>query len=315
MISPNEDKPVINHDDTQPFEGLKISDKWKLLENLDNRTTCVQCNKSRKYFCYTCNIPVEEIKEYVPKVELPIDIDIIKHPKEIDGKSTAVHGAVLAPDHITIYTYPCMPDYPKNGEVILIYPAKTSVSVGEFIRNLSKNQKPTDHTDTEPASKRKFDNSRGSFKKAVFIDATWTQSKRIYKDPRFKNLPCVVLESRITQFWRSDKNTPRWFLSTIEAVHQFLIELHKAGLTVDKTTSIVTEKSTDNNRLQVSSNEMGAGSEELIDENDTENEIADEIIEYNGEYDNLLFFFRFMHHKIHTLYEHDDLLSYKRPLS
>ncbi|RZF44598.1 hypothetical protein LSTR_LSTR017057, partial [Laodelphax striatellus] len=75
-------------------------------------------------------------KLWTTELHLPIKIDIIKHPKEIDGKSTAVHGAVLAPDYINIYTYPCMPDYPKNGEVILIYPAKTSVSVGEFIRNL-----------------------------------------------------------------------------------------------------------------------------------------------------------------------------------
>lgn len=35
---------------------------------------------------------------------------------------------------------------------------------------------------------------------------------------------------------------------------------------------------------------------------------------YDGQYDNLLFFFRFMYSKIHTLYDHDQLKSYKRRL-
>lgn len=35
---------------------------------------------------------------------------------------------------------------------------------------------------------------------------------------------------------------------------------------------------------------------------------------YKGEYDNLLFFFCYMYSKIHTLYNHEDLHAYKRPL-
>jgi len=35
---------------------------------------------------------------------------------------------------------------------------------------------------------------------------------------------------------------------------------------------------------------------------------------YKGEYDNLLFFFCYMYSKIHTLYNHEDLQAYKRPL-
>lgn len=46
--------------------------------------------------------------------QLPIKIDIIKHPNETDGKSTAVHAKILAPNDVTIYTYPCIPDFEKN---------------------------------------------------------------------------------------------------------------------------------------------------------------------------------------------------------
>jgi len=45
--------------------------------------------------------------------QLPVKIDIIKHPNETDGKSTAVHARILAPADVTIYTYPCFPDYEK----------------------------------------------------------------------------------------------------------------------------------------------------------------------------------------------------------
>ena len=43
--------------------------------------------------------------------QLPFHIDVIKCPKEIPGKSTAVHAAILAKDHVTIYDYPVIPKY------------------------------------------------------------------------------------------------------------------------------------------------------------------------------------------------------------
>lgn len=42
--------------------------------------------------------------------QLPVKIDIIKHPNETDGKSTAVHAKLIAPNDVNIYTYPCIPD-------------------------------------------------------------------------------------------------------------------------------------------------------------------------------------------------------------
>lgn len=83
-------------------------------------------------------------------------------------------------------------------------------------------------------------------------------------------IPCIKLQLRLSQFWRHHKGSPRWFLSTIEAIHQLLVEY------------------TDIN-----------GSENASLEN----------------YDNLLFFFRFMYEKIHILYEHDELKAYRRPVN
>lgn len=52
--------------------------------------------------------------------------------------------------------------------------------------------------------------------RAVFIDSTWNQSRSIYKDPRINQLRTVVLQNRLSQFWRHQKGSPRWFLATIE---------------------------------------------------------------------------------------------------
>ena len=52
---------------------------------------------------------------------MPVKIDIIKHAREIDGKSTAAHAAVLAPGDVNIYTYPCIPDYGADERVTNSY--------------------------------------------------------------------------------------------------------------------------------------------------------------------------------------------------
>lgn len=98
-----------------PFDFMKIDDN-QFLESIDGRMACSKCKKSRKFFCYTCYVPVPGLENQLPKVKLPVQIDIIKHQQEIDGKSTAIHAAILAPDNVNIYTYPNIPEYRSNIE-------------------------------------------------------------------------------------------------------------------------------------------------------------------------------------------------------
>ncbi len=51
-------------------------------------------------------------------------VDIIKHPAVVDGKSTAVHARLLAPDHVKIYTYPNIPNFENKEKVILFLLSK-----------------------------------------------------------------------------------------------------------------------------------------------------------------------------------------------
>ena len=55
--------------------------------------------------------------KYFVTLQLPIKLDIIKHPSECDGKSTSAHAAILAPDDVNIYTYPTIPDYEPKDRV------------------------------------------------------------------------------------------------------------------------------------------------------------------------------------------------------
>nr|XP_018913092.1 PREDICTED: DTW domain-containing protein 1 [Bemisia tabaci] len=272
--------------DRNPFGSFKINDNWKRLEDIEERSPCSKCHKSRKYFCYTCCLPLENVKLLLPKISLPLKIDIIKHCREIDGKSTAIHAAIIAPEDVTIYTYPDIPDYSTEPGVILIYPNKSAVSLEDCV-DPSKN-----------CSERLRIHE---IKKAVFIDSTWNQSKGIYKDSRIQSLTCFVLRSRISQFWRHQRGSPRWYLATIEAIHQLLID-YQAALKLHL------------NKEKTKSEDSGQPGLTVTDS--TLNRVScDDSLVYDNAYDDLLFFFRFMYEKIHQLYDHESLRSYKRPLT
>ncbi|CAD6208256.1 GSCOCG00003263001-RA-CDS [Cotesia congregata] len=263
--------------DKAPFDHLKIDDP-SVLDDVQGREICGKCFKSRKFFCYTCYTPVIDSK-YFPRVKVYckvifICIDIIKHRKEIEGKSTAIHAAILAPEDVTIYIYPDFPIFTPNDKVVLIFPGKNAISIDDLLSKRLNKENKSDDTETE--------DDYYPITRAIFIDSTWQQTKSIYKDPRLRELPCVVFSSRISQFWRHQKKSPRWYLATIEAVHTFLVELHT------KT--------------------YGAIENYNIKQVNTDDE------KYSGQYDNLLYIFKYMYHKIHTIYDHDQLRAYKRPL-
>ncbi|XP_071857632.1 tRNA-uridine aminocarboxypropyltransferase 1 [Bombus fervidus] len=274
--------------DKAPFDSLKITDSL-ILNTIKDRKKCERCNKSRKYFCYSCYIPVIS-KEYFPTIKLPIKIDIIKDPREVDGKSTATHAAIIAPEDVRIFTYPNFPEILNKEETVLIFPSPKAIPVNSlFIKKVEKDNKIIINT-----IKNEF-----PIKKAIFIDSTWNQTKAISKDERLRDLLCVILKSRISQFWRHQKNSPRWYLATIEAIHQFLVELHTCAFgAIEGYANIehTEETSTDNITYQ------------------NVNELPEIDQRYRGQYDDLLYFFKYMYMKIHTLYDHDKLCAYKRSL-
>ena len=79
------------------------------------RYICENCYKSRRFFCYSCFSLSPQLKDCLPHVQLPVKIDIIKHSKEVDGKSTCPHAVILAPNQCRVFIFPELPnDWPDD---------------------------------------------------------------------------------------------------------------------------------------------------------------------------------------------------------
>ncbi|XP_032089490.1 DTW domain-containing protein 1 [Thamnophis elegans] len=253
-----------------PFDNLCLTSQ-AILERAQKqgRSKCPRCHGSRMFYCYSCYVPVETVPvEDIPIVKLPLKIDIIKHPNETDGKSTAVHAKLLASEDVTVYTYPCIPDYEEiQNEIALIFPGPNSVSISNIPLSLqAKCKMDTEGFSAVPApkcaklepshsrimSEDKLPKSENALKKIIFIDSTWNQTNKIITDERLQGLLQIELKSKKTCFWRHQKGKPETYLSTIEAIYYFLVDYHK---------EVLKEK-------------------------------------YDGQYDNLLFFFSFMYRLI-----------------
>lgn len=310
-----------SNDRINPFAYMHINDN-KILNNIEGRYSCSKCGKSRKFYCYSCYIPVGDLHRVLPKVDIPIKIDIIKHKQEIDGKSTSGHAAIICPDKCKVHIYPDIPDYSAEEGVVLIYPGIESFTVAQiFNKNISLNKaenfgfpngfnmgtllrarlEEVEYEETVHDHKKyTYDNL--PIKKAIFIDSTWNQSRSIFKDKRISCLKQVVLQNRASQFWRHQKGSPRWYLATIEAIHQFLLEIHVNAWGIA--------------RNYKGLNNLGICPEfyKYLEEKDV-NDVTALVSPYNGQYDNLLFFFTNMYDLIHTHYDHNDLKSFKRPIN
>ncbi|XP_077375477.1 tRNA-uridine aminocarboxypropyltransferase 1 isoform X2 [Festucalex cinctus] len=264
-----------------PLQGLKLA-SHAVLEKMQQRgrSKCAKCGGSRMFFCYTCCLLVDVSLQEIPTVKLPVKIDIIKHPNERDGKSTAVHAKILAPSDITIYTYPCIPEYDQD-KVVLVFPGPGAVTVQDMIQRLHER---TDNRSRGPLPKRrKIENSANAahstensasgppdetngsesralpLQRVVFIDSTWNQTNKISMDERLQDLLRVELTTRKTCFWRSQRGKPDTYLATIEAIYYFLKDFHEQCLAQ----------------------------------------------EYSGEYDNLLFFYSYLHTVVNKSREAD----------
>lgn len=241
---------------------------------------------------------------------MPIKVDIIKHKREIDGKSTSAHAAVLASKDVNIYTYPDIPQFSNDEKVVLLYPGTDACTVRELFTGRYKYQSYSEHLLAElphgynvgTLMKKIFESDHQKYEiyhsqklpidRLILIDSTWNQSRGIYADSRLKCIPKVVLQKRISHFWRHQKGSPRWYLSTIEALHQFLLELHICAW--GRNAEYVSELT---HQYPIHEKENHA-----------------QCKPYNGQYDDLLYFFKFMYEKLHRLYDHENLLAYKRPM-
>lgn len=75
MANPKSTEAVQMYIDSNPFLDMKISNT-SILNKLEGRNPCPKCGKSRKFFCYTCYVPIAELQEKLPYMQ--VNLVVIK---------------------------------------------------------------------------------------------------------------------------------------------------------------------------------------------------------------------------------------------
>lgn len=73
FIIMNPKSPEARIRDDNPFEGMYISGS-ESLDNLNSRSACPRCGKSRMYFCYTCFVPVTLLESKIPHCRVRVQL-------------------------------------------------------------------------------------------------------------------------------------------------------------------------------------------------------------------------------------------------
>lgn len=71
MSNPKTNESRQSYLDKNPFEGMKIDDN-SILDKLEGRHPCPKCGKSRKFYCYSCYVPILELEGKLPTVQVGI---------------------------------------------------------------------------------------------------------------------------------------------------------------------------------------------------------------------------------------------------
>ncbi|XP_065174542.1 tRNA-uridine aminocarboxypropyltransferase 1-like [Sycon ciliatum] len=201
--------PVVQNVEAEKLFGhLKLASHDSLRGA--RRAACPSCGHTSHTICMHCYVPVGGV--VFPQIErLPIPIDVIRCVIE-GNRSTSPHAKLVCPSSVTLYDWPAIPDYKRGTKVILLFPSKDAVSLENFISAERRTLQPV-------AGEIPFD-------RALFIDGTWKQAKRVARDERLASLPRVILENVDTTFWRPQGEFAANNLATIEAIYHFCVQLH-----------------------------------------------------------------------------------------
>lgn len=178
---------------TYDIEALQINPD-QVLDECSERVACSECNKKVKFFCYLCHKPIPSLEHKIPSIRLPFKLDVIKHKMEGDGKSTAIHAKIVAPEDVDIVQYEegCL-EGADLERTALLFPGPDAENIA----------------DIDPAS----------FDKVLVIDGTWSQAKSmINKNSAFLKMRKVTVNPRKTRFWRY-QTVDDSYMATIEAIY------------------------------------------------------------------------------------------------
>ncbi|KAL2918021.1 hypothetical protein HK105_202435 [Polyrhizophydium stewartii] len=190
-----------------------------------------------------------------PVVVLPValDMQVYRHPGECHGKTTSTHAKLVATDQTEIFVENLAKGI-EHTTMATRYPDPSRV----LLLFPSSTSVPLSQID------------RGSFDRLVVIDGTWRQAKAMAKSLSGVGFRHVRIESHETLFWRYQQ-FDRTFLATIEAIYWFYREYFDEYLAAGR--AAVQPGTQDGSQEQLASEAAPA--------------------QYDGRFDNLLFYFKF----------------------
>jgi DTW domain-containing protein YfiP len=181
-------------DGLSTLKQLKLASYEHLAQQ--DRAACGTCGKRRKYFCYSCFEVIGD-RDLVPRVTLPVHLDVVFYPSEIAGKATSLHAAVLAgKENVSVHTFPQIPKF-TPGEAVVLYPTVDAVRVDEMaVEDLKR------------------------IKHVIVLDSQWQTVARMDAHESLEGLRRVKIRMYTTTFWRYQQVGPHC-LATIEAIYYF----------------------------------------------------------------------------------------------
>ncbi|KAJ3193941.1 DTW domain-containing protein 1 [Irineochytrium annulatum] len=186
------------------LSSLRIADTEPLMAA--GRSLCEVCETTHRAYCPRCAAPLGG--HVPPKVRLPVPMDIYRHPRELEGKTTSVHAKLIAPDDTSLYVSDIHHDideirnrYPDPSRVLMLFPTEDSIPLQDV-----------------PA---------GGFDRLVVIDGTWKHARSMCMGLQPLGFTAVRIPDQRTLFWRYQAYGD-FCLATIEAIYWFYVELDKS---------------------------------------------------------------------------------------
>ena len=138
----------------------------------------------------------------MPRLDLPVKVTLLSHPKEKKSKSSVMPMKLLSPDKVDYVSSAEAPDFLTDGtdpnDIAVLFPSEDAVEV----------------TEMSEAELR-------SLKRVVLIDSTWNQCKRYIVSDNIKCLRKVKIKTEKTVFWRYQTGEYDSCLASAEALYFF----------------------------------------------------------------------------------------------
>lgn len=199
------------------------------------RTVCPQCGRSQPFYCTHCYIVLHPAAEgKLPRVHLPLAIDIILHANVLRHKSTALQCLLLGQprSQVRVHTFPAIPllsstagmpaatattaaTPPRAGDAYayapattaVVFPSERALTIAELARRMTTtphrsgidaNQSTANGPPLATAGAEAVATTAtpplASLQRVIFLEGTWDEAETMLQHPSLRHLTHLRLD-------------------------------------------------------------------------------------------------------------------------